>query len=145
MKMARMIVRLLFGACWLFFGLNGLLHFWMPVPKTPPPEAATALANGFAASGYMWQFIAGTEVFAGALLLSGLFVPLALTVIAPIVLNILAFHLYANREGLEVAFVVVALELFLAIAYRKAFAGVLSPRYADGSAASAAPKAAKPG
>ena len=142
MKVARLIARLLFGACWLFFGLNGFLHFWMPEPKTPPPEAATALANGFAASGYMWQFIAGTEVFAGALLLSGLFVPLALTVIAPIVVNILAFHLYANPVGLEVALVVVAFELFLAFTYRKAFAGVLSPRYADGSDA---PKAAKPG
>ena len=142
MKMARMIVRLLFGAAWLFFGLNGFFHFWMPEPKTPPPAPAAALFQGFMGSGYMMEFIAGTEVFAGVLLVSGLFVPLALTVIAPIVLNILAFHLYANREGLEIAFVVVALELFLAIAYRKAFAGVLSPRYADGSDA---PKAAKPG
>jgi len=139
MKVARTIVRLLFGACWLFFGLNGFFHFYMPEPKTPPPAPAAALFQGFVGSGYMLQFISGTQAAVGVLLLSGLFVPLALTVIAPVIVNILAFHLYANRENLEIALVVVALELFLAFAYRKAFAGVLAPRYAEGSAA------AKPG
>jgi uncharacterized membrane protein YphA (DoxX/SURF4 family) len=141
MKVARLIARLLFGACWLTFGLNGFFDF-IPKQHEPMPAPASALFQGFVGSGYMMQFIAGTEVFVGALLVAGLFVPLALTVIAPIVVNILAFHLYANREKLEIALIVVALELFLAFAYRKAFAGVLAPRYADGSDA---PKAAKPG
>lgn len=130
MKLVRTIVRLLFGLCWLTFGLNGFFDF-IPKPTDPIPAPAAALFQGFVGSGYMLQFISGTEVFVGVLLVVGLFVPLALTVIAPIVVNILAFHLYANRSGLGIAFVVVALELFLALAYRRAFAGVLAPRYAE--------------
>jgi uncharacterized membrane protein YphA (DoxX/SURF4 family) len=140
MKVARLIARLLFGACWLTFGLNGFFDF-IPKQDKPMPAPASALFQGFVGSGYMMQFISGTEVFVGALLVAGLFVPLALTVIAPIVVNILAFHLYANHEKLEIALIVVALELFLAFAYRKAFAGVLAARYADGPDT---PKAAKP-
>jgi len=139
MKVARTIVRLLFGACWLFFGLHGFFNFDF-MPKPPPmPERASALFQGLVGSGYMMPLISGTEVLAGVLLVSGLFVPLALAIMAPIIVNIVAFHLYANREGIEVALVVLALELFLAFAYRKAFAGVLAPRYGEGSAA------AKPG
>jgi uncharacterized membrane protein YphA (DoxX/SURF4 family) len=141
MKVARTILRLLFGAAWLVFGLNGFFHF-MPEPKDPPPAAAAALFQGFVGSGYMLPFISGTQAFAGVLLVSGLFVPLGLTILAPMILNIVAFHLFANRSGLEIALVFAAIELVLAFMYRKAFAGVLSPRYADGSDA---PKAAKPG
>ena len=138
MKVARTIARLLFGACWLVYGLNGFLDF-IPQPKDPMPERATALFQGLMGSGYMMQLISGTEILAGVLLVSGLFVPLALAIMAPIIVNIVAFHLYANRTGIEIALVVLAIELFLAFAYRKAFAGVLSPRYDDGSDAAKKP------
>lgn len=133
MKLARTILRLLFGAAWLFFGLNGFFHFWMPEPATPPPAPAAAFFQGLVGSGYMMQFISGTQAFAGVLLVSGLFVPLGLTILAPMILNIVAFHLFANREKLEVALAFAAIELVLAFMYRKAFTGVLSPRYDDGS------------
>ena len=133
MKATRLILRTLFGAAWLFFGLNGFFHFYMPEPKTPPPAPAAALFQGFVGSGYMLPFISGTQAFAGMLLVSGLFVPLGLTILAPMILNILAFHLFANREKLEIALAFAAIELVLAFMYRKAFTGVLAPRYSDGS------------
>ncbi len=133
MKVARTILRLLFGAAWLFFGLNGFFQ-WMPPPKDPLPAPAAALFQGLVGSGYMMHFISGTQVFAGVLLVSGLFVPLALTVLAPMLLNIVAFHVYANRDGLHIALAFTAIELVLVFLYRKAFTGVLSPRYVDDAA-----------
>jgi uncharacterized membrane protein len=62
---------------------------------------------------------------------TGLFVPLALTVIAPVLVNIVAFHLFANKEGMAIALVFVAFELFLVLLYRQSFRGVLSPRPAE--------------
>jgi uncharacterized membrane protein YphA (DoxX/SURF4 family) len=123
----RTIAQMLFGVSWLVFGLNGFLNF-IPKPETPMPEPAVALFKGFAESGYMMQLISGTEIFVGALLVTGLFVPLALTVIAPILVNILAFHLFARREGMAMALVFVAFELILVLMYRTAFRGVLSMR-----------------
>jgi len=133
MRVARTIVRLLFGLAWLVFGLNGFLDF-MPKPvEATPPERAVALFKGLMGSGYMMQLISGTQLLAGVLLVSGLFVPLGLTILAPILVNIVAFHLFANPVGMALGLIALALELFLAFAYRKAFAGVLSARYDDGS------------
>jgi uncharacterized membrane protein YphA (DoxX/SURF4 family) len=126
----RTIAQMLFGVSWLVFGLNGFLNF-IPKPETPMPEPAVALFKGFVESGYMMQLISGTEVFVGVLLVTGLFVPLALTVIAPVLVNIVAFHLFARREGMAIALIFVAFELFLVLLYRQSFRGVLSPRPAE--------------
>ena len=77
------------------------------------------------ATGYLLPFVHGTETVAGALLLSGRFVPLALTIAAPVVLNILAFHLFLAPSGLPFPLIVAALEVFLAWRYRSAFRPLL--------------------
>ncbi|MGC4094872.1 MAG: hypothetical protein QM756_44535 [Polyangiaceae bacterium] len=79
-------------------------------------------------TGYMFPFIKGTEVLAGLLLLANRFVPLALAVLAPIVLNIVAFHAFLAPSGLLMAVVVLLLELRLAYSYREAFRPMLGLR-----------------
>jgi hypothetical protein len=117
------------GGAFVLFGLNGFLHF---LPQPPMPEAAGHFAGALAATGYMFPLIKGTEIATGLLLLFGRYVPLALALIAPIVVNIVAFHAFLAPAGLALPIVLLATELFLAWSYRDAFAPMLrsvtSPR-----------------
>ena len=113
--------RILLGLVFFVFGLNGFLHLG---PQPPPPPAGAAFLGGLTAAGYMLPLIKGTEVVAGALLLSNRFVPLALTLLAPIVVNIAAYHLLLDFNPV-MPVVLVALLGFLAWSYRANFRGVL--------------------
>jgi hypothetical protein len=119
--------RILLGLVFFVFGLNGFLHFLPQPPMSGPP--ADFLGALFA-TGYMIPLLKATEVISGALLLSGRFVPLALTLLAPVIVNILGFHVFLAPSGLGIPLLVLALELFLAWSYRSAFRGVLRPRVA---------------
>ena len=114
--------RLLLGAVFTVFGLNGFLHF---LPAPPPSGLAAVFVGGLAASGYMFPLIKGTEVVVGLLLLSNRFVPLALTILAPVVVNILAFHLFLAPAGLALPLIVTALGIYLATTERATFAPLL--------------------
>ena len=117
-------VRSLMGLAFLTFGLNGFLHF-IPQPKDAMPAGALDFFGALVKTGYMIPLIFGTQTLAGALLLLNLFAPLALALLAPVVVNIVAFHLQLAPSGIPVATVVLVLELYLAWAYRKAFAPML--------------------
>ena len=117
------IARIFLGALFLVFGLNGFLHF---LPMPPAPEKAGAFLGALAATGYMFPLIKGTEVLAGLLLLSGRFVPLALTLLAPIVVNIVGYHAVLAPEGVAFPMVIAAVGIYLAYAYRGAFKGMLA-------------------
>jgi uncharacterized membrane protein YphA (DoxX/SURF4 family) len=114
--------RILLGVVFFVFGLNGFLHFIPQPPMSGPPAD---LIGAMIGSGYLFSFVKGTEVVAGALLLSGRFVPLALTVLAPVILNIVAFHAFLAPSGLPLPLVIVALEIFLARSYWSSFASVV--------------------
>jgi uncharacterized membrane protein YphA (DoxX/SURF4 family) len=114
--------RILLGLIFFVFGLNGFLHFIPQPPISGPPADFFKLLVG---SGYLFQLLKSTEVIAGAALLSGRFVPLALAVLAPVVVNIVAFHLFLAPSGLPLAVIVLALEIFLAWSYRGAFRPML--------------------
>lgn len=120
--------RIILGLVFFVFGLNGFLQF---LPMPPPPERAAGFIGALAATGYMFPVIKGVEVIAGLMLLSNRFVPLALTLLAPIVVNIVLFHTVLTPVS-PLAIVILALEIGLAWAYRDAFRGVLqasaSPR-----------------
>src|SRR3954463_12949873 len=92
------IARVLMGLMFFVFGLNGFLNFFPP-PKTPMPEGAMAFAGALMKSGYMFQLIAGTQLLVGLLLLINRFVPLALVLIMPILVNIIAFHIFLQPSG----------------------------------------------
>jgi len=117
--------RLFLGLVFTVFGLNFFLHF-LPMPPAPP--RAAAFGGALFASGYLFPLLKTTEVVAGLLLLSGRFVPLALAVLAPIVVNIVGFHLFLEPSGLPIPLAVLAAEIYLARTYRAAFAPMLRAR-----------------
>ena len=122
--------RIFMGAVFLVFGLNGFLQF---LPTPPMPPAAGAFIGALLASGYMFPLIKGTEVVVGVLLLSGRFVPLALTVIAPILVNIVAFHVAFAPAGLGIPVGLLAAEIYLAWSHRAAFAPLLRAKATPGT------------
>jgi len=124
MKIVTIIARILLGLIFVFFGSNGFLHF-LPMPPLPPGVTGEYL-HAFFASGYVYV-ISGFQVAGGLLLLIGRFVPLGLTILAAIIVNIWTFHLLMAPEGLPPAVVVTILELFLVWSYRDRFAGILRP------------------
>src|SRR5258706_7311783 len=87
------VARILMGLMFFIFGLNGFLHF-IPQPKTPMPEGALAFATALMNTGYMMPLVIGTQLLVGVLLLLDLFVPVALALIAPIIVGIVCFHLF---------------------------------------------------
>jgi putative oxidoreductase len=124
MKIVTIIARVLLGLGFVIFGSNAFLRF-LPMPE-PPPNLSGDFLKVFFASGYVY-FIGGFQVLCGLLLLIGKFVPLALTILAAIIVNILIFHTLMAPEGFPPALFFTALELFLLWRYREAFAPLLKP------------------
>lgn len=121
MKAATIIVRILLGLMFTVFGSNAFLHF-IPMPQMEGPAAA--FMGALASTGYM-QAIAAFQVAGGLLLLIGRYVPLGLTLLGPVIVNIVFYHLFIDRNGLAMAGIVSALALFLLWRHRSAFAGLL--------------------
>lgn len=118
MNKATLIARLLLGIVFLGSGVA----FFLTTP--PPLEGRMAdFFNGMMATGYFFYLLKGTEIVCGLLLLSGFFVPLALVVLAPVVLNIFLVHAFLAPEGLAIAIVVGLLTLYLSF-----FSKEYSPR-----------------
>jgi uncharacterized membrane protein YphA (DoxX/SURF4 family) len=125
MKIATHIVRYLLGAAFFVFGLNGFLNF-IP-PPAEMPEAAGEFVGAMVKTGYLMTLVKATEVTVGALLLSGFFVPLALVVLAPVIVNIVLFHVYLTPPSDSVgAFVFLSLYLFLVWQYREHYRGLFA-------------------
>lgn len=124
--------RILLGLLFLAMGLNGFLNF-IPQPATGIPEGAVALGAALLKSGYMFPLIKGSEVLVGLLLLSNRLVPLALVLLAPVVVNIGLFHAFLAPDGLGLALFILAVHLFLAWAYRRAYRPLLSVRATPGA------------
>ena len=124
MRIFTIIARVLLGLVFVVFGSNAFLHF---LPMPPLPQGVTGeYLHAFFASGYVYV-IGGFQLVGGLLLLIGRFVPLGLTILCAIIVNIWAFHLLMAPElaGLVPAIVVTVLELFLVWRYRDAFTGIL--------------------
>ena len=116
-----LVIRILLGLVFVFFGLNNILQF-MKMPL-PPGDAGVFLVI-LVTHKYM-TFVALLQIVAGILLLVGRYVPLALTILAPIIVNILLFHFTIAHEGALPGLVTAVLELVLLWAYRLSFRGLL--------------------
>jgi putative oxidoreductase len=125
MRTVILVARILLGLMFTVFGLNFFWHF-LPMPPLQGPSGA--FAGAMFATGYIFHLLKVLEVLSGLALLAGFCVPLALTVLAPIIVNILFFHAFLAPSGLPIPLVLLVLELFLAWAYRDAFAPMLNPR-----------------
>ena len=126
MKHLPTVARVLLGLVFFVFGLNGFLHF-LPTPSGMP-DGAASFAKALAETGYMMSLVKGTEVVAGGLLLANRFVPLALALLAPVVVNIVAFHAMLAPSGIVLPLVVLGLEVFLAWTYRSTYQPMLQAR-----------------
>jgi putative oxidoreductase len=119
------IARVLLGLGFVVFATNYFIPF-LPPPGAPPPDALPFL-TAFADSGFL-TLVKLIELGAGLLLLTNRFVPLALALLAPIVVGITAVHVLLAPAGLPIAVVFLVLELALAWSYRRAFAPMLQAR-----------------
>jgi putative oxidoreductase len=126
MTIARLIARILLGLMFTVFGLNGFLHF---IPMSPPPTDSLAgqFVGALSASHYLYV-IAALEVVSGVLLLINRFVPLALTLLGPILVNIILFHALMEPQGIAAGAVAVILWLLVFSGVRQAFAGIFAAR-----------------
>src|ERR1700682_4097382 len=107
MKYAFVSTRVLLGLVFTVFGLNAFLHFF---PNPPVPGLAGQFMGALLGSHY-YVIAFGTELIGGALLLSNRYVPLALTMLGPVIVNILSFHMFLNSENMAPAIVVTVLWL----------------------------------
>jgi uncharacterized membrane protein YphA (DoxX/SURF4 family) len=123
------IARVLLGLMFLVFGLNGFLNF-MPAPKDLPPDVIT-VSTGLMKGGYM-AVVSATEIIVAVLLLTNRFVPLALALLAPIVVGIITFHIAIAPATIVPGLVVLVMELYLAWAYRGAFRPMLRAKVSPG-------------
>jgi uncharacterized membrane protein YphA (DoxX/SURF4 family) len=121
------IARILLGLLFFVVGLNGLHPFLQP-PKGAMPQGATDFAAAMIKTGYFLQLVAGTQTLAGLLLLINRFVPLALTLLAPVLVNIIAFHAFLAPAGFAPGVIALILEIYLAWVYRDAFRSMLAAK-----------------
>ena len=122
MKHLPMLARVLLGLIFAVLGVVGLFELG---PQPEMGEEAGAFMGALMDTGYLWPTIKVTEIVCGVLLILGLFVPLALVVLAPVVLNILLFHVFLAPEGVAIGIVAVVLGLYVAHQHRESFRGVL--------------------
>ena len=125
MKIAALIARILLGLVFFVFGLNGFLNF---IPMGPLP---TGLAGQFVTvlfQSHYVLFVSGIQLAGGVLLLVNRYVPFALVLLGPVIVNILLFHLLLNRTGLLIAIIVAILWGIVAFRHRQNFSGIFVQR-----------------
>jgi uncharacterized membrane protein YphA (DoxX/SURF4 family) len=131
MRYVTLIARVLFGLVFTVFGLNGLLMLFgkafMPAPEEMP-EAAASFFQALTNTRFMLPLIGGVQFVSGLMILADVMTPLGLTLLAPVIVNIVLYHHFVDPNGLGIAYIMLALELFLAYAYGPAFRGVLDRR-----------------
>ena len=123
MKITSIVARYLLGLMFTVFGLNGFLHF---IPQPPPGNPVAIQFLVAVSSSHFAAFFFLLQVLGGLLLLFGFFVPLALTLLAAELYNILAFHLTMAPASIPPALVASVLWVLVFIQYRESFKGIFS-------------------
>ena len=119
MRIVAIVARFILGLLFTVFGLNGLFHF---MPNPPATPGAAAFFGALAATHYMFALIFVSQVIGGVLLLIGIWIPFAVVLLAPIVVNIVAFHIFLAPAVLPLAIVVLLCWLILVWQNREAYA-----------------------
>jgi uncharacterized membrane protein YphA (DoxX/SURF4 family) len=130
----------LLGFAFLVFGLDGFFHV-IPIPPARP--AAAKLIFSLIETGYFFQMVKAIEVACGALLLSGRLIPLALVLLAPLLVGITSIHAFLNPEGLPLMIVLGALHLYLVKGYWAYFQPILTLKAAPAADAESLRPAAR--
>lgn len=122
MKIATILTRTLLGLIFVVFGSNLFLHF---IPMPPPPEGpARDFMTALFVSHYLYV-VGALEVVGGILLFTGRWVPLGLTLVGPVIVNVVCFHALMAPAGLPMAITISALAVFLLWRHRGNFAGLV--------------------
>ena len=130
MKIAMIIVRTLMGLLFVFSSVTYLLMIMGIFPMPEMPAGAMKTFNeGLAASGYFFTLLKITEFVCGFLLLIGRFVPLAMVIISPVIINIVLTHAVLAPEGIGPGLFLALGNIFLAYCYRDAFKPLLTSKY----------------
>jgi putative oxidoreductase len=124
MRVAAVIARYLAGVIFLVMGLNGFLSF---IHFPPPTGTAAQFMGALYVSHYVWVIFA-FQVVAGVLLLINRWVPLAVAILAPVLVNILVFHITMAPAGLPMAVFVALLWAVIFVDVRPAFSGLFQSR-----------------
>jgi hypothetical protein len=124
MKILTNISQFLLGLIFFVFGLNGFLHF---IPMPPPSGVAGQFLGSMFVAKYL-LFVFAIQLIGGVLLLINRYVPIALTILGPIIVNILLFHGLMNPDGLGLALFVTILWAVVFVRVRSAFAGIFQAR-----------------
>ena len=125
MKIVVLIARLLLGLIFVVFGLNGFLNFLSMGPM--PTGLAGQFMGALFLSHYYWV-VAALQIVGGVLLLVNRFVPLALVLLGPVIVNIICYHAFLNPSGAVPAAVVTILWLIVFYAKRQYFSGIFAQR-----------------
>ncbi|HEY9126178.1 MAG TPA: DoxX family membrane protein [Acidobacteriaceae bacterium] len=126
MKIVTLIARILLGLGFLIFGLNAFLRF-IPGSDMIPPGVAGEFSKAMAESHYD-RAVAVFEIVAGVLLLINLYVPVALVLLGPVLVNILLFHLLMMPSTIPPGIVFTVLWLIVFLRHRAAFAGIFTAK-----------------
>ena len=126
MKYIFVVARVLLGLVFTVFGLNAFLHFF---PSPPVPGLAGQFMGALLGS-HFYVIAFGTEIIGGALLLTNRYVPLALTLLGPVIVNILSFHVFLDSENMAPAIVVTLLWFVVFSQVRSSFAGLFEAKNA---------------
>jgi putative oxidoreductase len=125
MKIAATVSRYLLGFLFTVFGLNGFLHFIHQLPPANPLARQFFIA--VTASHYM-AVVFLVQILGGILLLAGRFVPLALAVLAPVLVNILNYHIAMDPGGIGPGLIATILWTIVFLRYRSTFAKIFERR-----------------
>jgi putative oxidoreductase len=125
MKTTSTVARYLLGLMFTVFGLNGFLNF---IHQPPPPNPLALQFFGAITASHFAAFFFAVEVLGGLLLLSGFFVPLALTLLAAVIYNILAFHLTLAPASIAPGLVAAILWALVFLRYRDSFKSLFSAK-----------------
>jgi uncharacterized membrane protein YphA (DoxX/SURF4 family) len=121
-KKLHLTARILFGAGFVIFGLNGFLNFMPNPPLTPE---AGSLLGALAATGYFFPMIKIIELLTGLMILTNLFAPLGAILITPILVGITTIHIFLNPAGLPMMIVLHILHGLVAYGYKDIYKHVL--------------------
>ena len=123
MKIGVLLARILLGLVFLLFGLNGFFNF---LPMPPPTGLAGQFFGAVVPSHFMLPIFL-VQIVGAVLLLLNRYVPLALAILGPVIVNILLFHIFMAPSGLPLALVVAVLWFVIFWRLRSHFAGLFTP------------------
>lgn len=117
-KSVAIFCRIVLGTIFLTYGLDGFTHF---LPHLPPSSSGARFLQALQESGYFYQFLKGVETLCGLLIIGNAFVPLALLVLSPIIVNILLYGIFLDPRTLYVPAIILACAGYLFWYYRDLF------------------------